>query len=159
MLEVGNGILTDAEKRTHFALWAMMKAPLLIGTDITKLSDHDVSLLQNQRLIAFNQDPVYGKGAGPYKWGINPDWTFNSTFPAQYWSGESVNGTMVAMFNPLNETTKMTADFSEIPSLEAGGCYETTEIFNGTSLGCKESGVEVEVGAHDTAVLLFGEKC
>jgi len=30
MLEVGN-TLTDAEGRSHFSLWCLMKAPLLIG--------------------------------------------------------------------------------------------------------------------------------
>lgn len=34
MLEVGNGNLTLAENRAHFALWAMMKAPLIIGTPV-----------------------------------------------------------------------------------------------------------------------------
>lgn len=34
MLEVGNGNLTLPENRAHFALWAMMKAPLIIGTPV-----------------------------------------------------------------------------------------------------------------------------
>jgi alpha-galactosidase len=38
MLEVGNGGMTDAEYRTHFSLWAVMAAPLLIGSDIRNAS-------------------------------------------------------------------------------------------------------------------------
>lgn len=34
MLEIGNGNLTLAENRAHFALWAVMKSPLLIGTPV-----------------------------------------------------------------------------------------------------------------------------
>ena len=34
MLEVRNGNLTLAENRAHFALWAVMKSPLLIGTPV-----------------------------------------------------------------------------------------------------------------------------
>lgn len=34
MLEVGNGNLTLAENRAHFALWAIMKSPLIIGTPV-----------------------------------------------------------------------------------------------------------------------------
>lgn len=30
MLEVGNGGMTHEEYKTHFALWALMKAPLLV---------------------------------------------------------------------------------------------------------------------------------
>ena len=32
MLEVGNGDLTLAEQRSHFALWCIMKSPLILGT-------------------------------------------------------------------------------------------------------------------------------
>ena len=34
MLECNNS-LTDAESASYFALWAVMKAPLLVGTDLT----------------------------------------------------------------------------------------------------------------------------
>jgi alpha-galactosidase len=34
MLEVGNGNLTAEETRTHFAMWAALKSPLLIGTPV-----------------------------------------------------------------------------------------------------------------------------
>ena len=103
--QVGNGLAIEQE-RTHFALWAMMKGPLLMGTDLTKLSKEQIALLQNKYLLAFNQDPVIGKPARPYKWGINPDYTFNGTVPAMYWSGSSSNGTMVCAHCPL-------ADFAD----------------------------------------------
>ena len=34
MLEVGNGGMSETEYRSHFSLWAIMAAPLLIGTDL-----------------------------------------------------------------------------------------------------------------------------
>jgi len=92
MLEVGQGDLTSQESRTHFALWAMMKAPLIMGTDLSTLSQENIDILQNKYLLSFNQDPVYGAPAAPYKWGTNADWTFNATYPAEYWSGGSSNG-------------------------------------------------------------------
>ena len=39
MLEIGNGGLSHYEEKTHFALWSISKAPLIIGCDITKVSD------------------------------------------------------------------------------------------------------------------------
>jgi alpha-galactosidase len=36
MLEVGNGDLTAEENRAHFALWAIMKSPLIIGTAVSR---------------------------------------------------------------------------------------------------------------------------
>lgn len=158
MLEIGNGNITEQESRTHFALWAMMKSPLLIGTDITNLSKANIEILQNKYLIAFNQDEVYGKPAGPYKWGVNPDWTYNETNPAEYWSGGSSAGVMVALFNSLNNTREMTASFDEIPQL-SGSSYHITDAWSGKDMGCQKDGVKMQVEPHDTAVLLMKDGC
>ena len=158
MLEVGNGDLTVEETRTHFALWALMKAPLLIGTDITQLSQANIDILQNKHLIAFNQDPIYGKPATPYKWGVNPNWTYNSTNPAEFWFGQSSQGIMVAMFNSLNTTRTMTADFSEIPRLTETS-YRVIDAWTGRNMGCKKGSIKSTLNAHDTAVLLLQNTC
>ncbi len=62
MLEVGNGGMTDAEYITHFSLWAISKAPLLIGCDVTKMSAATLSILSNPEVIAVNQDPLGVQG-------------------------------------------------------------------------------------------------
>jgi hypothetical protein len=46
MLEVGNGALTAAETRTHFAFWAAMKSPLLIGTNVKLSSPYMQNIVQ-----------------------------------------------------------------------------------------------------------------
>lgn len=58
MLEIGNGGMTDAEYVTHFSLWAISKAPLLIGCDITNMSAATLSTLTNPEVIAVNQDKL-----------------------------------------------------------------------------------------------------
>jgi alpha-galactosidase len=73
MLEIGNGNLTIAESRSHFAFWAAAKSPLIIGTALDGLPADHVTILKNKYLLAFHQDPVYGGPATPYKWGVNPD--------------------------------------------------------------------------------------
>ena len=158
MLEVGNGNLTVEETRTHFALWAMMKAPLIIGTDLTMLNQANIDILLNKHLLAFNQDPVYGAAATPYKWGINPDWTFNTSYPAEYWSGSSSQGVMVAMINTLDETTTMTAEFDEIPGLSENS-YRVINAWTGKNMGCKSGSVKMTLAPHDTAVLLLKDNC
>ncbi|KAH0491182.1 hypothetical protein TgHK011_002624 [Trichoderma gracile] len=157
MLEVGNGNLTAAETRTHFALWAAMKSPLLIGTDLAQLSQENIELLKNKHLLAFNQDSVYGQPATPYKWGVNPDWTFNYTNPAEYWAGPSSKGHLVLMMNTLDHTVTKEAKWSEIPGLSAGG-YEVRDVWTDKSLGCLSS-YKTDVASHDTAVILVGKKC
>lgn len=58
MLEIGNGGLTHEEEKTHFALWVMAKAPLIIGCDLSIASQSSLDILMNQDLIAVNQDPL-----------------------------------------------------------------------------------------------------
>lgn len=55
MLEVGNGMTFDEDK-SHFSMWCMFSAPLLIGTDVASVSDETLSILSNKELIALDQD-------------------------------------------------------------------------------------------------------
>lgn len=57
MLEVGNGNLTHDEEWTHFALWALVKAPLLLGMDLSTITPETLNIISNQNLIQVNQDP------------------------------------------------------------------------------------------------------
>ena len=54
--------MTDAEYVTHFSLWAISKAPLLIGCDVSKMSAATLSTLTNPEVIAVNQDPLGVQG-------------------------------------------------------------------------------------------------
>ncbi|MGW1377390.1 NPCBM/NEW2 domain-containing protein [Streptomyces sp. NPDC002446] len=58
MLEIGNGGMTDTEYRSHFSLWSMMSAPLLIGSDLRKATPETFEILANRDLIALDQDPL-----------------------------------------------------------------------------------------------------
>ncbi|PWA59596.1 alpha-galactosidase 3 [Artemisia annua] len=58
MLEVGNGGMTYLEYRSHFSIWALMKAPLLIGCDVRNMTAETFEILSNKEVIAVNQDPL-----------------------------------------------------------------------------------------------------
>ncbi|CAN6463351.1 unnamed protein product [Victoria cruziana] len=62
MLEVGNGGMTLEEYRSHFSIWALMKAPLLIGCDLRSMSNETLGLLSNKEVIAVNQDKLGAQG-------------------------------------------------------------------------------------------------
>ncbi|MBP2324234.1 alpha-galactosidase [Kibdelosporangium banguiense] len=62
MLEVGNGGMTDTEYRSHFGLWSIMAAPLLIGADLRKVSPATFDILGNREIIAVDQDPLGVQG-------------------------------------------------------------------------------------------------
>jgi alpha-galactosidase len=62
MLEVGNGGMTDVEYRSHFSLWSIMAAPLLIGTDLRTIKPDALQILLNKEVIAVDQDPLGVQG-------------------------------------------------------------------------------------------------
>ncbi len=55
MMQLGNG-MSFVEEKTHFIMWCMASAPLVIGCDLTKISPATLSILKNKELIAINQD-------------------------------------------------------------------------------------------------------
>ena len=56
MLQIGNGVLTTTDEKSHFALWAFAKAPLIIGCDLTTMSSESLDILMNKNMIAINQN-------------------------------------------------------------------------------------------------------
>ena len=62
MLEVGNGHMDYIEYQTHFSLWAISKAPLLIGCDLTSMSNETFQILSNKEVIDINQDKLGEQG-------------------------------------------------------------------------------------------------
>lgn len=155
MLEVGNGNLTIDENRSHFAMWAALKSPLIIGTPLDTIKPDILEILSNKDLIAFNQDPVFGAPATPYKWGINPDGTWNQSHPAEYWSGESSLGTYVFVLNTLESAQNKTIEFSEVPGLQQGKKYTLYDSWSGSQLGAFTDRYKALVRPHDTAVVRF----
>lgn len=57
MMEVGN-LESPGENRAHFAMWAMLAAPLIVGTDVRNLDPGIVDILVNPGIIAIDQDPL-----------------------------------------------------------------------------------------------------
>ena len=54
--------LSEAEEQGHMALWALLKAPLLMGADPTNLTTHALGVLTNPAVIAVSQDPLGAQG-------------------------------------------------------------------------------------------------
>ncbi|KAI8969765.1 glycoside hydrolase family 27 protein [Trametes punicea] len=121
--------------KTHFTAWALMKSPLLIGTDLSVISDENLAILKNEEILAISQDPVVGTSVTPFRWGINPDWVSNSTHPAQYWSGESQNGTVFMLINTLDEPADMFFNLTESPWIRAGRQYSVRDLWTHTDNG------------------------
>jgi len=65
MMEVGN-MSAVGEDRAHFAMWAMLAAPLIAGNDIRSMSAATRTILVNKEVIAVDQDAL-GIPGFPYK--------------------------------------------------------------------------------------------
>ena len=50
---------TTEEYKTHFAFWAMMGSPLIIGCDLRKADEDAMAILKNKMLIEIDQDEAY----------------------------------------------------------------------------------------------------
>lgn len=93
MLQVGNigvkssngsppSINADAEGRTQFALWSIMKSPLLIGTFLHNMSDATLAIVTDPIAIAINQDVLGEQGVLRRSGGYEPDKPRPTTNPA-----------------------------------------------------------------------------
>ena len=59
-LFVGKGGMTDTEYRSMFALWAIVKSPLMLGSDLRTITrdSEAYKIITNQALIDINQDSL-----------------------------------------------------------------------------------------------------
>lgn len=146
MLEVGR-TLKAQEDETHFAIWCIMSSPLLIGCDTRSVPARAKVLLQNEELIALNQDPL----------GLQ-------AYVAQHDNGtyvlvkdvQTLYGTRraVALYNPTDEPKDITIDFAK---LDLAGNVRVRDLFQHEDLkGEARGSVVVErVPAHGTNVYML----
>ncbi|KAJ7250431.1 glycoside hydrolase superfamily [Mycena rebaudengoi] len=157
MLQLGNGGLTFEEAKSHFTAWALMKSPLLIGTNLSAIKPDILGILKNTEILAINQDPVFGQSISPFRWGRNADWTNDARFPAQYWSGRTQNGTVVMLLNTLNEPSTMSFNFVDSPWLRAGRKYSVRDLWTHTNNGTAVKSFATRIPAHGVVALLFND--
>ncbi|KAK0219876.1 glycoside hydrolase [Armillaria fumosa] len=156
MLQLGNGNLTFDESKSHFTAWALMKSPLLIGTNLSEITNETLSILKNEEILAINQDPTVGASISPFRWGINPDWTSNSSFPAQYWSGPTQNGTVFMLLNTLDEPSNLFFNLTESPWIRAGRQYSVRDLWTHTENGTAiRNFTAYDVPTHGVVALLL----
>lgn len=54
----GDSGMTLAETRSQLALWSMMSAPLILSSNLNKLSPASIAVLGNRAVLAIDQDPL-----------------------------------------------------------------------------------------------------
>jgi len=118
MLEVGNGGMTDTEYRSHFSLWAVMAAPLLIGSDLRKATPATMEILLNRDVIAVDQDPL-GRQGRPIR----------SQGGHHVFVKELANGDRaVALFNETDSPARISTTAAEA-GLPAAAAYRVRDLW------------------------------
>ncbi|EPE32583.1 (Trans)glycosidase [Glarea lozoyensis ATCC 20868] len=145
MMEIGNGGLSAAEERTHFGLWCIAKSPIILGTDLSKISASSLKIIKTAGLLAINQDPL-GKAAAPFKPSGKPAPVSGKLYP--YWAGPLSDGVVIGLI-AVDAAATLSVSFADVPGLGAG-TYNWTEVYGGTT-GSGTS-VSASLGLHDMAV-------
>lgn len=156
MLEIGTNSMNEYEEQTHMAFWAALKSPLIIGADMTKLSDSSLAILRNKEIIAISQDDA----------GVAVDYLPDLSVEGkvQVWAGPLSSGSSRHVILALNEGTapaNISIPVGKIPGLtgcKGQGRYNVRDVFNGKDLG--KLGKSIDLGAvevHQTRVLVLSE--
>ena len=146
MLEVGNGDLTLAEQRSHFTLWSLMKAPLLLGNDLSDIPDEVLSIINNTEVIAWNQDSLGKQG---YKRWTS---TANNQMSLEVWAGELSQQRMaVVLFNRSEMPSSITVHWKDV-----GWPFDIAQVrdvWKHADLGEHRSSFSALVDPHDVVAL------
>jgi len=139
MLEVGNGGMTDSEYAAHFALWAFLKAPLIIGNDIRNMSSATLSILSNKEIIAVNQDPLGVPATRLFYQGSQ-----------EIWGCPVVDGFAFIMFNQGPQDATIKANFK---LFNITGTVEARDLTTQVDLGKFENSFTATIHPHSAAVI------
>jgi alpha-galactosidase len=115
MLEVGNGGMTVTQDQTHFTMWCIMAAPLIMGNNLTTMSAQALATLTNPEAIAVDQDLAGEEGVKE----VN---NINSVGTNEVWSrtlGYDFSTKAVVLFNREGPATNITVNWTNI-GLQAG---------------------------------------
>jgi alpha-galactosidase len=134
--------LTHNEQFTHFTLWSLLAAPLVIGGDLTQMDDFTLRLLGNDEVIAVDQDILGKQGAPVYRSGS-----------IEVWAKQLKGGTLaVGLFNRGESETDVTARWSD---LGIQGKRLVRDLWRQKDLGEFRDEFHLSVGEHGVELVLL----
>ncbi len=137
MLEVGNGGMTDTEYRSHFSLWALLNAPLILGNDLRSMSASTRSIIGNADVIAVNQD--WGGSQGRRMRDLGGG--------LQVWAKPMSDGSVaVVLLNRGGSGTTITTSAAEV-GLGGSSSYSLKDLWSGATVTSAGT-ISASVAAH-----------
>ena len=132
--------LTPNEQYTHISLWCLLSAPLLIGCDITQLDPFTLNLLENDEVLAVDQDPL-GKEAT----------TVATNGETRVYAKNLADGSKaVGLFNLGETETRVTVNWSD---LGIEGDMHVRDLWRQKDLGTFTNTFSVTVPRHGVVLV------
>ncbi len=152
---VAEGGCTQHQYVSHFSLWCMLAAPLMIGADIRSIDNFSQRLLQHPDLVAINQDPL-----GIQANRIIDSW--QNDMRRQIWVKPLANGDMaVGGFNLSDQPMLLELATGQLP-LNPDGQYQIRRLTLDGSKNRRHSLVhgeqKVQLDAFECAIFLISKK-
>ncbi|HET7625766.1 MAG TPA: NPCBM/NEW2 domain-containing protein [Verrucomicrobiae bacterium] len=137
--------LSPDEQYTHISLWCLLSAPLLIGCDMTQLDPFTLNLLENDEVLAIDQDAL-GKEA---------TCVIRDNNLRVYEKELEDGGRAVGFFNLGNEPLKL--DFRQFTQLNLSGKQHVRDLWRQQNLPDvdAEGTIELTVPAHGVQLYKF----
>ncbi len=148
MMQIGNG-LSETEEKTHFAMWCMLCAPLMIGCDLRTIPDKTLELLKNKELIAIDQDAACLQ-AFVTKEFRGEDGTLNGELWVKLLGDAASSERAVVLLNRSDKPLTMAFDLKDVGL--AGKVTAVRDLWQHTDLPCSDR-YEMTVAPHDCVAL------
>ncbi|NLZ94935.1 MAG: glycoside hydrolase family 27 protein [Bacteroidales bacterium] len=145
MLQVGRGMSYEEDK-AHFTMWAMMHSPLLLGNDLTEMSDETLEIVTNQDIIALNQSSYVYQARRLVDYGDLEVWAKPLT--------DSMSGEVaVALLNRSDKPQSIKFALEQV-GLDASAGYTMQDLWSEETYDyATDSEVMREVPSHGVVVL------
>lgn len=151
MMEVGNG-MTDAEDRSHFAMWSMLSSPLIMGNDLRSATKETIKTITNKEVIAINQDKLGIQG-----------FRFSNEDNFEIWLKPlESNAWAMTFVNMSDETQSLDFDWvkynigDDVNGKQMdvkNNTYKIRDLFNQKNLGNTSNKLNAEIGSHDVLMI------
>lgn len=156
MLEVGN--LADLnENRSHFAMWAMLAAPLIVGADIAGLKPEITRILTNPRLVAIDQDALGIQGFAWQRGSELEIWA--RPLSGHRWAIAALNRSSVAQNHMLDWSKEPLGDDLNQTFAKIGEHhFNLIDAWTGKRIGDTQGPLPLHVAPRDAQVFILEPK-
>jgi alpha-galactosidase len=138
----GDSGITLPETRSQLTLWSMMSAPLILSSDLDKLTPQAIAILSNRAVISVDQDPL-GRDATLIRRSPQIDVLLKPLKSGEY---------AIAVLNRDSQAARLELHPADLGFAGNAGCrLDARDLWTGDRQS-STSTLRADVAAHDTAI-------